>query len=76
MDTKDVAADLLASPRRGPVPDPTLKGYKRQLRVVTKLFSLGQRYRKTYTKKQRSQALWVRFLRKFGPEFLGKGKTQ
>ncbi len=69
---KNIAARLLASPRRGPVPDATQKGFKRQVRNIAKLIRLGERYRKTYAKKLRSQTLWVRFLKVYGPEFLSR----
>jgi hypothetical protein len=73
---RDVAERLLASPRQGPVPDATAKGFKRQVRNIAKLIRLGNLYRKTYPKKSRSQTLWVRFLKERGPEFLSKGKSR
>jgi hypothetical protein len=66
------AARLLASPRGGPVPDAASKGFKRQVRNISKLVRLGQLYRKTFPKKARSQTLWVKFLKQRGPEFLSK----
>lgn len=66
------AERLLASPRVGPVPDAAGKGFKRQVRNIAKLIRLGEKYRKAYPKKLRSQTLWVRFLKKYGPEFLSK----
>jgi hypothetical protein len=44
----------------------------RWTRSVAKLVRLGERYRRGYPKKMRSQTLWVAFLRKHGPEFLSK----
>jgi len=42
------------------------------VRNIAKLIRLGERYRKTYAKKLRSQTLWVRFLKVYGPEFLSR----
>jgi len=53
---------------------PRTEGQKRQTRAVKRLVALGALYRKRVPKKKRSQTVWAAFLRKHGPELLGKGK--